>query len=163
AVVSVGFAGARRPSAYLEREERQAERADVGEHVDGIGHQREAVRPPAAHQLPETEDRVHRETGRDGPALGDMVAVGLHSARTYSASSEMSETTSWSPRRRRPPRNASSITNAQATTRPPQRRTSSSPAAAVPPVASRSSISRTRCSGPSASRWISSVSVPYSS
>ena len=54
------------------------------------------------------------------------------------------ERTSTSGRRPRPLRNSSSTRKAAPTTWPPNRRTSRTVAAAVPPVASRSSTSRTR-------------------
>ena len=48
-------------------------------------------------------------------------------------------------------------------TLPPIRSTSSAVAREVPPVARTSSTIRTRSPGATASRWISSVAVPYSS
>ena len=63
----------------------------------------------------------------------------------------------------RPPRSASSISTPMPTMSPPSVSTRRAVAAAVPPVASTSSMMSTRSPGWMASRWISSLSVPYSS
>src|SRR5581483_1610269 len=62
----------------------------------------------------------------------------------------------------RPFKASSSMRTAVPTTSAPSLRSSRSVAAIVPPVASRSSTTRTRCPCPTASAWICSALVPYS-
>src|SRR3954451_3238912 len=75
----------------------------------------------------------------------------------------MSACTSYPASRSRPSRNVSSIRNPHATTVPPSCSTSRHSVRAVPPVASRSSWTRTRAPLATASVCSSSASVPYSS
>ena len=64
---------------------------------------------------------------------------------------------------RGPSSSTSSITKPRPTTSPPRPSTRRTAADAVPPVASTSSTIRIRSPGRTPSRWISSMSVPYSS
>src|SRR3954470_3258047 len=75
----------------------------------------------------------------------------------------MSACTSYPASRSRPSRNASSMRKPHATTVPPSCSTSRHSVRAVPPVASRSSWTRTRAPLATASVCSSSASVPYSS